>query len=115
MATDLSFVEFVMDQTQFLGGMRHKKMFGEYALYHNEVVVAFLCDNQFFLKPHPQLRAMLEHVTEAPPYPGAKNYYLLTDELDQPQQLGQLIRTAAQVFPVAKKRAAKKKASNQAE
>ncbi|WMW81187.1 TfoX/Sxy family protein [Undibacterium cyanobacteriorum] len=111
MATDTSFLEFVMDQTAFLGNMRFKKMFGEYALYHNEVVVAFLCDNQFYLKPHPQLRAMLEHVLEAPPYPGAKNYLLLSDELDNPQQLGALIRAAAHLFPPKKPKTTKKKSS----
>lgn len=108
MATDLSFVEFVLDQIRDAGEVRYKKMFGEYALYCDEKVVAFLCDNQFFLKPHPQLREQLSSVNEAPPYPGAKNYFLLSDELDQPDQLSALIRLAAQLFPAAKPKTSKK-------
>jgi TfoX/Sxy family transcriptional regulator of competence genes len=108
MATDLSFVEFVVDQCQHAGAVRYKKMFGEYALYCDERVVAFLCDNQFFLKPHPQLKALLNNVNEAPPYTGAKNYYLLSDELDQPQQLVALIKLAATLFPLPKPKANQK-------
>lgn len=111
MATDLSFVEFVVDQVRHAGEIRYKKMFGEYALYCDDKVVAFLCDNQFFLKPHPDLKAQLMSVNEAPPYPGAKNYYLLSDELDQPEQLSALIRLAAQLFPAAKPKASKKSRS----
>ncbi|MBC3882774.1 TfoX/Sxy family protein [Undibacterium sp. LX40W] len=108
MATDISFVEFIVDQCRHAGAVRYKKMFGEYALYCDDRVVAFLCDNQFFLKPHPQLKAMLDSVNEAPPYPGAKNYYLLSDELDQPQQLVALIRQAATLFPATKPKVSKR-------
>lgn len=108
MATDLSFVEFVLGQIRHAGELRYKKMFGEYALYCDDKVVAFLCDNQFFLKPHPQLKALLTHVTEAPPYPGAKNYFLLIDELDQADQLSALIQLASRLFPAPKAKPSKK-------
>mgnify|MGYP000511701193 CR=1 FL=1 len=111
MATDMSFVDFVVDQCRQAGTIRYKKMFGEYALYCDDRVVAFLCDNQFFLKPHPQLKVLLETVDEAPPYPGAKDYFRLSDELDQPQQLISLIKLAATLFPAVKPKTSKKAAA----
>ncbi|MBR7801698.1 TfoX/Sxy family protein [Undibacterium fentianense] len=108
MATDLHFVEFVVDQLRNIGTIRYRKMFGEYALYCDDTVVAFLCDNQFFLKPHPKLHAALENAIEAPPYPGAKNYLLLRDELEQAEKLSALIRLAKQVLPASQPKKSKK-------
>ena len=51
MATDLSFVEYVREQAGLEHRLTHRKMFGEYALYLEGRVVAFVCDNQVFIKP----------------------------------------------------------------
>ena len=51
MATDVDFLQFVLDQLAGTPGITHRRMFGEYALYRHGKVVAFLCDNQCFLKP----------------------------------------------------------------
>lgn len=40
MASDLNFVEYVRDQIHDAGQVSFKKMFGEYAIYCNEKVVA---------------------------------------------------------------------------
>ncbi|MCQ1549744.1 MAG: hypothetical protein NOF05_13210 [Candidatus Accumulibacter phosphatis] len=47
-------------------------MFGEYALYLNTKVVAFVCDNKLFLKPTDAGRAVLGAPVEAPAYPGSR-------------------------------------------
>mgnify|MGYP005609792673 CR=1 FL=1 len=60
-----------------------RKMFGEYALYLDGKVVALVCDNQFFLKPTDAGKALLDRVKEAPPYPGAKPYYLVDAQLER--------------------------------
>ena len=44
-------------------------MFGEYALYIDEKVVALICDNQVFVKPTAAGLEVLGEVIEAPPYP----------------------------------------------
>jgi DNA transformation protein and related proteins len=110
MASDSSFVEYVIDQIREAGAVRYLKMFGEYAIYCDGKVVAFVCDNQLFVKPTVKGRAELEEVTEAPPFPGAKPCFLIEGELDNPQAISSLIRVTARELPlpVPKKPKAKK-------
>jgi hypothetical protein len=46
MASELCFVEFIVDQIENAGIITYKKMFGEYAIYSDSKVVALVCDNQ---------------------------------------------------------------------
>ncbi|EMO05030.1 TfoX N-terminal domain protein, partial [Leptospira interrogans serovar Icterohaemorrhagiae str. Verdun HP] len=48
MASDLSFVDFIVDQVKDAGQIVSKKMFGEYAIYCNGKIVALVCDNRLF-------------------------------------------------------------------
>jgi TfoX/Sxy family transcriptional regulator of competence genes len=114
MASDIGFVEYVCEQVAGAGRITHRRMFGEFALYCDGKVVALICDNQFFLKPTTAGRALLDRVKEAPPYPGAKMYYLLDADLEDAERMARVVRaTAAELpmpkVPTAKKTAAKKK------
>jgi len=51
MASDIAFVQYIAGQLHNVGTVRYRKMFGEYALYCNEKVVALVCDMQLFVKP----------------------------------------------------------------
>ena len=82
MASDIGFVEYVCEQIRGAGHVSHRRMFGEFAVYCDGKVVALVCDNQFFLKPTDAGKALLDRVKEAPPYPGAKPYYLIDAQLD---------------------------------
>jgi len=53
MSTKQSTVDFLEAQVQKAGIIRTRKMFGEYALYCDEKVVALICDNQIFVKLPP--------------------------------------------------------------
>jgi TfoX/Sxy family transcriptional regulator of competence genes len=75
MASDLNFVEYVRDQINGAGQISFKKMFGEYAIYCDEKVVALVCDNQLFIKPTAVGRSIIGSVIEAPPYPSAKQHF----------------------------------------
>ena len=77
MASDIGFVEYVCEQIRGAGQVSHRRMFGEFAVYCDGKVVALVCDNQFFLKPTDAGKALLDRVKEAPPYPGAKPYFLI--------------------------------------
>ena len=79
-----------------------RKMFGEWAVYYGGKVVALVCDNQLFVKPTPAGRAVLGACVEAPPYPGAKPHYLITDRLDDREWLSRLIATTARELPEPK-------------
>jgi TfoX/Sxy family transcriptional regulator of competence genes len=113
MASDQEFVDFVVDQTD-PGLVSYRRMFGEYALYAEGRVVALICDNQLFVKPTAAGRAYVGRVPEAPPYPGAKLYFLIEDRLDDRQWISGLLRTTAGELPPPKPKAAPKKKSTRA-
>ena len=107
MASDLSFVEYVRDQMHGAGAVTFRKMFGEYALYVDAKVVALVCDNQLFVKPTAAGRALLGVVTEAPPYPGAKDQLLITEQLEDQALIVALMRATAAELPTPKPKPAK--------
>ena len=51
MSSDKDFVEFIVEQIKNAGIITYRKMFGEYAIYSDNKVVALICDNQLFVKP----------------------------------------------------------------
>jgi TfoX/Sxy family transcriptional regulator of competence genes len=113
MATDPNFAAFVVEQAgeaaAAAGDVRVRRMFGEYALYLGEKVVGLLCDDQVFLKPTVGGRTLLERVVEAPPYPGAKPYLLLGEELDDRALLAALLQRTAAELPEPKPKRPKAK------
>lgn len=110
MASDLDFVEFVANQIDESCGITYRMMFGEYALYSNAKVVALICDNQLFVKSTDAGRAFIGDVVEAPPYPGAKNSFLIQDKIEDGDWLTELISLTEKVLPPPKpKKKSKKK------
>jgi TfoX/Sxy family transcriptional regulator of competence genes len=111
MASDLAFVTYVCEQAGLFGQnkmLSHKKMFGEFALYHGEKVIALICDNQLFVKPTEAGRALIENVQEAPPYPGAKPHFLISDEIENAETLSRLFAATAAALPIPKPKKPKK-------
>ena len=108
MASDESFVEYVAGQMEEAGDIRYRKMFGEYAIYCNEKVVALVCDNQLFVKPTKSGKEYIGEVTEAPAYPGAKPSYLIDTGLDDSEWLSQLIVITEGELPAPKPKKPKK-------
>jgi DNA transformation protein and related proteins len=102
MASEQKFVTFICDQMSNAGVISSRKMFGEYAIYCGEKVVALVCDNQLFVKPTTEGKAFLGRPMEAPPYPGAKPHYLIGDGLDDPEWLSRLIAATARELPARK-------------
>ncbi len=109
MASDRDFVEYVTDQMADAHNIRFKSMFGEYGIYSNDKIVALVCDNQLFVKPTAEGRAFIGNVVEAPPYPGAKNSFLIGDQIDDSEWLGQLIRLTESELPKPRPRKKKKR------
>ena len=102
MASSLEFVEFVADQVDDSCDITYRKMFGEYALYSRGKVVALICDEQLFVKPTEAGREYIGDVVEAPPYPGAKNSFLIGDEIDDAEWLTGWIRVTEAELPTPK-------------
>lgn len=102
MASDASFADYVVDQLGAAGRITLRKMFGEYAIYCNDLVVALVCDNQLFVKPTEAGKAYAGACAEAPPYPGAKLYLLVENQLEDRAWISGLIRVTAQALIKAK-------------
>lgn len=108
MATDKDFADFVLDQLAEAGEVTVKKMFGEYGVFLNGKMAAILADNQFFVKPTEAGRKFIGEPEEAPPYTGAKNYFLI-DNLDDPDWLAELLKITEKEVPLPKPKKQKKK------
>lgn len=102
MATDKDFADYVREQAGLGNRITTKRMFGEYALYLDAKVVAFICDNQVFVKPTDAGRTLLGAVTEAPAYPGSKLYFQVNEHLDDQPLFAKLLMTTADAVPAAK-------------
>ena len=103
MASKQSTVDYIVDQ---LGGpdvVTAKKMFGEYGVYKDSKLVALICDNQLFVKPTDSGRAFIGPPGAAPPYPGAKPYFLILGESwDDSAWLCELFNRTAAALPLPK-------------
>ncbi|MFA6617815.1 MAG: TfoX/Sxy family protein [Candidatus Neomarinimicrobiota bacterium] len=104
MANDQHFLDFIMEQLEELGDVRYRKMFGEATLYYNDKVVGMICDNQLFLKQTKAGKVLQEEVVLAPPYEGSKDFFLITNELDEASKLCELIRESAKELSVLRKK-----------
>ncbi len=110
MPTSNEFADHIHDLVKDAGNIRHKKMFGEFALYCDEKVVALICDNQLFIKPTVEGRAYIDS-EEIPfslgkPYPGAKDYFRMDTE--DSEYLSELVHITADALPLLKKKKKKK-------
>lgn len=108
MASDQSFVDFIVDQIENAGIIAYKKMFGEYALYSDGKVVALICDNQLFIKPTEEGRKFIGEVVEAPAYPGAKMSFLIEDTFEDREWISELVRITAKSLPAPKPKRVKR-------
>ncbi len=108
MASDLDFVEFVIDQIDASCEARYRMMFGGVTLYSKDKVVALICDDQLFVKPTEAGRAFIGDVVEAPPYPGAKLSFLIEDKIEDGEWLTELITLPEAELPTPKPKKKKK-------
>ncbi|MES2673617.1 MAG: TfoX/Sxy family protein [Pseudomonadota bacterium] len=109
MASDGDFVLYLAEQMHSAGVIRYKKMFGEYAIYCNQKVVALVCDNQLFVKPTRAGRLFIRDVNEAPAYPGAKPAFLIEGQYEDSDWISELIKITAKELPAPKPQAPKQK------
>jgi len=102
MGCEQSFVDYVAEVAGLGSRLTYKKMFGEYALYLDGKVVAFACDNSLYIKPSKAASTLAPDLPQGPPYPGAKNYPIADQLLDDPALLRGLIEQTAGLMPLPK-------------
>lgn len=102
MASSLEFTRYVAEQLSGAGEITWKKMFGEYGLYCDGKLFANVSDDQLFIKITEAGRSLFPDLPEAPPYPGAKEYFLI-ENVDDRDFLTALTLITCQALPEAKK------------
>lgn len=81
MGTRKETAAFILEQLGHADRFSVKPMFGEFALYADGKPVAFICNDQLFVKILPESAALEDRCEKAPAYPGSKDYYLVPEEL----------------------------------
>ena len=106
MASSLEFTRYVAEQLSGAGEITWKKMFGEYGLYCDGKLFANVSDDQLFIKITEAGRSLFPGLREAPPYPGAKEYFLI-ENVDDRDFLTALTLITCQALPETKKKRGK--------
>ena len=107
MASKQEFVDWVIEQIGDAGEITYKHMFGEFGVYSDGKIFALICDNKLFVKPTESGRKYIGDVVEAPPYPGAKNSFLIEEGLENGEWLNELVRLTCRELPEPKRKQGK--------
>lgn len=107
MSSSAGTIAHILDTLDVLP-LSSRKMFGEYALYLEEKVVALVCDDTLFIKPTAGSLALLPEAEQAPAYPGGKNWIVGNELLDEPDLAARVLRAVAQDLPPPKPKKPKK-------
>ena len=103
MATSKEYLAFILDQLSDVEGIAHRQMMGEYILYMNGKIAAYLCDDRLLVKPVPSAVQLMPNATYEPPYEGAKDM-LLVDNIDDRAFLKELFEAMYDDLPNPKKK-----------
>jgi TfoX/Sxy family transcriptional regulator of competence genes len=102
MPTHPATIDHLLDSLSNAGSLSARKMFGEYALYLDGTIVAFICDDTLFIKPTPSALALLPDAEMGPAYPGSKDYIIGSEILDDPDLCIRALRVVAADAPPPK-------------
>ncbi|MCL2592002.1 MAG: TfoX/Sxy family protein [Defluviitaleaceae bacterium] len=106
MATDIDFVNYLIDQLNGIGVVMSKKMFGEYMVYVNQKPVILVCNNTAYVKMLENIKPYFENGETDFPYKGAKEHYIL--DVDNRETLIEIIKEVEKVSKIPKKKSSKK-------
>ena len=103
MATTKSTIDYLIDQLSS-SNVRARAMFGEYALYCQDKVVALVCDDELFVKITDAGKKFVgKHYEEGFAYPGAKaSMHISGDLCEDAKFISELILITAKALPESK-------------
>lgn len=89
MASSKEYLEYILDQLSELDNITFRSMMGEYIIYYNKKIAAYICDDRLLIKPTKSAVKMMPNAPYEPPYAGAKDMMLVenTDDRDFLQAL----------------------------
>ena len=102
MASDLDYVQYIIDQIKTNGKITYKKMFGEYLIYLNNKPVVLVCDNTAFVKMLDCIKPLMENTETGFPYKGAKEHYIVN--VDDSEHLSDVVMVLEKNVPIPKKK-----------
>jgi TfoX/Sxy family transcriptional regulator of competence genes len=105
-ASDIDFVNYVIDQINGVGITSYRKMFGEYLVYINQKPIILICDNTAYVKKMDCVKEFLEMEETGYPYNGAKEHYIL--DIDNSEMVKKIVGVLEKVIPIPKKKNKKK-------
>jgi TfoX/Sxy family transcriptional regulator of competence genes len=108
MSTSKETVAYILDQLAPLP-VRARAMFGGYGVYYGEKFIAIIGDDTLFLKATAISPELFPGAELAPPYPGAKDHYVIPeDRLEDREWLHELFTRTAEQLPAPKPKASRK-------
>ena len=104
MASTSEYVQYIAEQLSEAGIITYKKMFGEYALYCDDLYFALVCENRFLLKVTDAGKTMLPDCELQLPYEGSKQPMFFVPELEDKTFLKQLVQATCKELPPPKQK-----------
>mgnify|MGYP003290852789 CR=1 FL=1 len=103
MSTAKEYLDFVLEQLSLVEGITYRQMMGEYIIYHNGKIAAYLCDDRLLVKPVPAAVRLMPDAVYEPPYEGAKDM-LLCHRVDDREFLKMLFEEMYDELPQPKRK-----------
>lgn len=103
MASDLEYVQYVIDQIRIDGIIKYRKLFGEYLIYLNDKPIIMVCDNTAFVKMLDCIKPLMENAETGFPYKWAKRHYYIVD-VDDSERLSEVIMILEKNLPMPKRK-----------
>ena len=79
MASSKEYLQFIMEQLSGLPDITYRMMMGEYIIYYQGKLAAYICDDRLLVKPLESVKRLLPDAPMEPPYEGAKDMVLVED------------------------------------
>lgn len=103
MSSTKEYLSYVLEQLSGLDGISYRSMMGEYIIYYNEKIIAYVCDDRLLAKITPSALADMPNARFEKPYDGAKDM-LLVEDIDDSEFLRKLFNDMYDELPLSKKK-----------
>lgn len=82
MSTSKEYLYFILEQLSELDGISYRMMMGEYIIYYNGKIAAYICDDRFLVKPVPSALKLLPDAEYDAIGEGGRKKLLRVDDVD---------------------------------
>lgn len=103
MSSSRDYLDFILEQLAPLSGITCRMMMGEYIIYSNGRIAAYVCDDRLLIKPVESAKRLMPDAPHECPYEGAKDM-LLCDMVDNSNFLCELFEAIYPELPEPKRK-----------